>query len=69
MPFLWFTIPAAMVALVGAVTGRAWLAILPAIFLGAAAWGGLSVAAATIFMLVAATLLVGIESFGRERRQ
>lgn len=52
-----FFVPAALVAFVGALTGRVWLALLPLVFVVLFAWGGMSVEQATGLMLLVAAVL------------
>lgn len=52
-----FFVPAALVAFVGAFTGRVWLALLPLVFVVLFAWGGMSTEQATSLMLLVAAVL------------
>jgi hypothetical protein len=54
MPLL---LPAVVVVLVGALTARTWMAMLPLLFWWSFGWGGLSVHDATVWMLVVALVL------------
>lgn len=72
MAIMSFFLPAALVAVVGAVTGRVWLALLPLVFVVLFAWGGMSLEDATSLMLLAAAVLgtaAGLKGvWARQRR-
>jgi hypothetical protein len=71
VPLIAFFVPAAFVALVGALTGRVWLALLPLLFLWLSAFGGMSVQTAVTLMLLTAVGLLTLDVIrgARARRQ